>query len=93
MFIVAFGKDFYRGNRLIISVPGRQHGVWEEYNNLWLAKQARAASGDLVFNYDLTIVTDTLWLWDWEIKDPDCYAMRAINKKAVLDDTWEPWNI
>lgn len=48
-------------------------------NTLEEAKALRAVSGDLVVDA-LTgdIVTDTGWLWDWELQDEASYAQRAI---------------
>lgn len=50
------------------------------------AKEARVVSGDLVIDSDSgKIVTDPAWLWDWEVRDADSYAQRAIawqNKKT-----------
>lgn len=38
----------------------------------------RKTSGDLVINSSGEIVTDPFWLFDWEKKDPNCYAQKAI---------------
>jgi len=43
------------------------------------AKNLRFTSGDLVVHIGShRIVRDPAWLWDWEKKDLNCYAQRAI---------------
>lgn len=44
------------------------------------AKAAREVGGDLVVESATdSIVTDKLWLWDWELNDPTSYAHKAID--------------
>lgn len=43
------------------------------------ARSHRVISGDLVVQTGTTkIVINTVWLWDWEKKDPNSYANRKI---------------
>jgi hypothetical protein len=55
-----------------VIIAQRLHTVQE-------AAQLRCVSGDLVVNeWNNEIVRDTSWLFEWEKKDPNCYAQRAI---------------
>ena len=52
-------------------------------------KQARAhrqVGGDLVVDETNKIVTNPNWLFDWERKDENCYAQRAIRAEASLNE-------
>lgn len=49
------------------------------------ARELRQTSGDLVFHESSwEICTDTAWLFDWESRDADSYAHRAIRNRARL---------
>jgi hypothetical protein len=43
----------------------------------------RQMSGDLVVDEKHQVVVDPSWLFDWEKKDPTCYAQRAIQAEAL----------
>jgi hypothetical protein len=50
-----------------------------EVPNRWLAKNSRQVSGDLVFDATTNrLELGYWWLWDWERKDPNCYARQQI---------------
>jgi len=53
--------------------------IFASYVSLTQAVRSRVVAGDLVFNNDNTINQSEDWLWDWEKKDPKCYARKAQN--------------
>ena len=70
MYAIHFRKDFNTPNNFTIIA-----------DNLSLpeAKRLRVVSGDLVVNQKTKkVVQSDYWLWDWEKKDPSCYARKAM---------------
>ena len=46
----------------------------------------RQLAGDLVFEEGGQICEDQFWLFNWEKRDPNCYARRAIKNGTNLND-------
>lgn len=47
------------------------------------AKKLRKVTGDLIVHAEThEVVKSRVWLWDFELKDPNCYAQKAI-KNAI----------
>ena len=44
------------------------------------ARETRVVSGDLVFDSETGKIVshDDTWLWEWERRDPRCYAKRMM---------------
>lgn len=62
----------YYNTRTDFTLIGQAYTVAE-------AKKLRCVSGDLVINAVTgEVVKNKVWLFGWEIKDPNCYAQKAI---------------
>ncbi len=51
------------------------------HRNIPLVKAGhlRKVSGDLVVEKGTSkVIKSKLWLWDWELKNPNCYAHRKV---------------
>lgn len=48
------------------------------------AKAIRKVSGDLLFDDAGNVDQDSDWLFDWELRDEDCYARRMQRAKLFI---------
>jgi hypothetical protein len=66
----------HKNYQLVFGKP--DHYKLLAYGTLEECISKRKVSGDLVLDPNGNVCKDDSWLWDWEKKDPKCYAQRAI---------------
>ncbi len=60
--------------------------IAENLFTLTAAAAKRGASGDLVVHQDTgLVVASEEWLWDWEKKDPNSYAHKAVTNAKLAE--------
>lgn len=78
MYILAWVKDCWPSNP-------RSYIKLGSFRTLKEAARARQMTGDLVFNLESGEIEQSQeWLFDWERKDPNCYAVRNQKSKIKL---------
>jgi hypothetical protein len=61
--------------------------------NLMELAERRTVSGDLIVDDTGKVVQEPSWLFDWELKQPNCYARRKMKDPPSLNygyGTYEP---
>jgi hypothetical protein len=70
MYAIHYRRDLHDRDSTLLVIGGL--ATLEEAN------ARRTVSGDLVVDSENRVVKDDAWLFEWEKKDPTCYARRAM---------------
>jgi hypothetical protein len=68
-------------------INANRHGEYVIIADVCTLEEAaarRLVSGDLVVDSDFKIVRNPVWLFDWELADPECYARRIMKVGITL---------